>query len=1682
MKPEDFETDLYEKCKTERNDSEKDKYICNSCKRYMQKSKIIPPQAQNNELHLNTMFKEISDLCPLELSLVSQIIPFMFITDKHKGAQKGLKGHVVLVPADLTKVERALPRQYNKGHLIAIALKRRLSDKSAYSKTYIRPDSVNTALAKLRVENDLYMNVTISTDWERINEADDPKLWKLLTDEFYIEDDTNQEPEENTHSDIIEDMSTSKEKESNESESDDTDVEGDAFSKEKAQIYYPTAFHNTHGPEVTSEKIIEVAPGEGQIPISIYKEKNWEAMAFVKQYSEGKFHFNTERPTKISVSKYIHARLKCCDNRFSSDPQYVFQCLNWIEEEIVRSTISLVERKRKQNSWTIRDIQNPSVVQELITDAEIYASFKSIRGTPQYFHEMTLDVLAKCRQFGPPTFFITFSAAEFHWADIIQTVARQYGEYDLSEDDIATMNWDTKKSYLKRNPVTVARQIDYRFRQLWNKILLSGMHPIGQILNYDDKREVHDRGTFHCHATVHVKDAPVFDKDDNDDITRFIDKYISCSLPDAESNQELHRLVSTVQKHNHTRTCRKKVGVKCRFNAPWAATDKTTIVGATESKNEYRKANKCIGNVLTEMNRLGTGIASMTLSELLQRCGVTSDEYEKSMASSSRRCTIYYKRKLTESLIVPYNPVLLHAWKANMNIQYVTGEYGVLTYLTSYLCKPERSMSELMKLASQEAAGKSIRQRLYQIGKVFKTKREVSTHEAIVRCISIPLRHSNIDVVYVPTGPKESITRMLKSNRSLKNNDDQDSTDIYQPNLLEKYCNRPVTDEMNDMCFADFASMYKSDNSLNPKLDREDLENYFQPISDFKETDESKDKIVLQEGMGKMKKRSRDCVIRWHKVSQLKEPEKYFLCMLQLFLPWRDENELLANDGKYSSKFIEVENYIQPNMLKHQPFKEYDYEDLQDPDDAIIDSDNETDDSDKDGDDEYQLYPGILDIPHDPYESAPVTNSSVSNITTIPDEEYYHMCSTLNKKQQILFNYIMRQVQDYKNDEDGLHSDPFYIFLSGGGGVGKSHLVKVIAEYVKRNLKFRKQNLDQPSIMLTASTGKAASHIGGVTLHSAFHIPCKKSKNDEETEIKIPNKVLSVLKKKYRYLKMIVIDEISMTGLDTFEYLDIYLQSITNSDEAFGGISILAVGDFLQLPPVCAQSVFEDSPKPLSALAGNVWERKFKLHELTEIVRQVSDPEFADILSRVREGKQTKEDCDAIEELNQTDKSDWQHEPVKLYTKNLPADDANKDSISQLRNEIITIVSKDKGRIPEGSHLNQTGNLPREISICIGARFMLTVNLDTEDHLINGSIGTIKWIHKSGEKLDWTLYIEFDDPIAGNKLKIPQMGQWVPIKSTVKSFSVGNSQENSQRKQFPGILAHAITIHKSQGSTYNLMEGHLDGGVMCSKPGMMYTMLSRAQNRQGIKLYNFKSNMLHHNKKALDEIIRMRTESSLTTIHPLSSMTSPTIMLLNIRSWNSHIAEITNDPVYLKLCSLMCFTETRYNNNSINIEIKSIDENWENIHHDTNHGLALCYNTMKVKLIEEKIQTTNSIEILASIFQFNGEQVLIVLVYRHHQSNKSAFLDILAAQISLFRQRNLRIVILGDFNMDLHDPANINLINNFSTNFQMQQKTTCTTHNDGGILDLILDTYPNGNSVQRQPTPFSDHFMLFYSL
>ena len=499
------------------------------------------------------------------------------------------------------EVQAILPRSCDEEYLISLALKRRLCDKNAVNKQQIRQAFVNRALAKLIEINPFYKNVIVDNDWKNVSEQSDPEFRKLLNNgngkEFNIDDQTDS----------------------------DDDIEGNNKLKEREMkmsfLPFRTVMHNIDGPNISSSEIVNIAPGEGQIPVSFASEPNWEALAFPKEYSTGINHFNEDRDNPITPSNYVHTRLKCCDDRFASNSQYIFHALDWIERNAVASSIHFAERKQFQSDISVGQLMNKDTVKIMISDDQIFSLFKN-RATPQYFHNMLLDVLAKIRQFGVYTFFLTCSAAEFHRAQIIQIVARQCGE-TLTDKEVNSLDWGTKMNYLKRNPVTVARQIAYLFKQLWNKFILSGMHPIGQILSFDDRREFQNRGTEHMHAPVQVVDAPKIDENNDSEVIEISDKDITCALSDKEKYPEMNKLVRKVQTHHHTTTCRKKKGATCRGNAPCAPSMETRIVHCEKNIDEMKVklSKKLIEKVLSYIVKIDD-LSCVTQSEILGKCKV----------------------------------------------------------------------------------------------------------------------------------------------------------------------------------------------------------------------------------------------------------------------------------------------------------------------------------------------------------------------------------------------------------------------------------------------------------------------------------------------------------------------------------------------------------------------------------------------------------------------------------------------------------------------------------------------------------------------------------------------------------------------------------------------------------------------------------------------------------------------------------------------------------------------------------------------------------------------------------------------------------------------------------------------------------------------------------------------------
>ena len=328
-----------------------------------------------------------------------------------------------------------------------------------------------------------------------------------------------------------------------------------------------------------------------------------------------------------------------------------------------------------------------------------------------------------------------------------------------------------------------------------------------------------------------------------------------------------------------------------------------------------------------------------------------------------------------------------------------------------------------------------------------------------------------------------------------------------------------------------------------------------------------------------------------------------------------------------------------------------------------------------------------------------------------------------------------------------------------------------------------------------------------------------------------------------------------------------------------------------------------------------------------------------------------------IKALANTDTGVWLHEFVKAYLNNYLASQEDEACIGKLDSEVVVIKAQDKNKdietstcsisMPDNICLSQTANLPAKLKLCVGARVMLTDIISVSGRLINGSIGTVKHLDRRSKPLCSTTYVKFDDPKAGNSIKDGrlrgELKECVPNIARVKRFPLkkGKSTVIAKRKQFPLILGHAITVHKSQGSTLAYMQGDLyrstgkktATGKNYQQPisqGQFYTLLSRAKSHDKVLLLKLEPEDIKVNESALDEMVQMRNESLFSWQHPIIELNGISICLFSIRSWNIYLEHLLSDKIYSVYSSLFCFTETNINDSPAK-HIDKILDDWKDI-------------------------------------------------------------------------------------------------------------------------------------------------------
>ena len=222
---------------------------------------------------------------------------------------------------------------------------------------------------------------------------------------------------------------------------------------------YDTCLQNELPEE--ANQVFSIAPGEGNKPIPLLTDTLFEELANPDKFPYGKGGFtDTKRDTKLTLRKYVNARLLDQDGRFAKDIEYIFAMQYAVEHKQVRDSISVALRQTRLRQQVGRNLhagmlKNPQQLQNLFKKDRAYTFLKNIRGSPPYWQKMFYELLAMIRTLGIPTWFLTLSAADMKWPEVIESIAKQYGTI-YTEQEVLELPWRLKSMWLRSNPVTPA--------------------------------------------------------------------------------------------------------------------------------------------------------------------------------------------------------------------------------------------------------------------------------------------------------------------------------------------------------------------------------------------------------------------------------------------------------------------------------------------------------------------------------------------------------------------------------------------------------------------------------------------------------------------------------------------------------------------------------------------------------------------------------------------------------------------------------------------------------------------------------------------------------------------------------------------------------------------------------------------------------------------------------------------------------------------------------------------------------------------------------------------------------------------------------------------------------------------------------------------------------------------------
>ncbi|XP_029949267.1 uncharacterized protein LOC115389839 [Salarias fasciatus] len=540
----------------------------------------------------------------------------------------------------------------------------------------------------------------------------------------------------------------------------------------------------------------------------------------------------------------------------------------------------------------------------------------------------------------------------------------------------------------------------------------------------------------------------------------------------------------------------------------------------------------------------------------------------------------------------------------------------------------------------------------------------------------------------------------------------------------------------------------------------------------------------------------------------------------------------------------------------------------------------------------------------------------------------------------------------------------------------------------------------------------------------------------------------------------------------------------TGDFSPFGNVSVIAVGDFYQLPPVKGKPLYS------SQVGVDLW-CHFSVVQLTTVVRQ-KDSVFAELLNRLRVRSRDTPMLESDVHILKSCETGEESSALHIFPTNRKVNEHNLKQLCRTCPDPVTIEAQDfmnnrstgKLELMAGHHSAALDtSLEETLSLGPDARVMLCKNVDVEDGLVNGACGTVTHIQlRQGDNFPQTVYVKFDDEKIGSQRRKKRSHAPVAcrLSTAIDPVEEKATKRGGLRRQFPLKLAWACTVHKVQGLT-------VDRAVVCLEkvfaPGQAYVALSRVRDLSGLIIMNFKEKSIYCKdtiKEALDRMPPFLIEQ------PQPSLDTPTlsVFLMNVQNLSRHLVDLVSCTQHLQP-TCIAVTETWLTAQS---SLDGVQIDGYSFH---SRPRALCYSSSQPKLSELQalehggvglyrpadsdcdILQAPDLDLECLVCLWNKFNIVMAVIYRPPRYPNSLFKQNLLRLLHWLNPIRETIVVMGDFNENILTGSSISKLMG-SKGFD--QLVTQASTEKGTLIDHVyVRSRQFAVECAVMPTYFSDH-------